>query len=241
MIRTLILLAAVALLALAWRWFRRTHRQQGKPFLLRTLALLGLVLLLGLALTGKLNWLLALLAGLLTGLARYAPLLVKLGPLLHDWWRRQQGQQPGARDQTSQLRTATLNVTLHHESGEIQGEVLGGPLAGRRVESLTAQEMASLLHYCQQQDTESVAVVNTLAERRFGPGWQQNGEAAPPPPTSGPMTRQEALAVLGLGERATRDEIVKAHRRLMQKMHPDRGGSEYLAARLNEARDVLLG
>ncbi len=54
------------------------------------------------------------------------------------------------------------------------------------------------------------------------------------------LSREEALAVLGLNEGASRDEIIDAHRKLMQKMHPDRGGSDWLAARINAAKETLL-
>ena len=55
------------------------------------------------------------------------------------------------------------------------------------------------------------------------------------------MTREEAMEILGLKEGATREDVVKAHRRMMQKVHPDRGGSDYLASQINKAKDTLLG
>ena len=59
--------------------------------------------------------------------------------------------------------------------------------------------------------------------------------------SSGNMSRSEALAVLGLREGCTSDDIREAHRRMMKSAHPDAGGSDYLAAKVNEAKDVLLG
>lgn len=70
------------------------------------------------------------------------------------------------------------------------------------------------------------------------------GTQAPPPPSppaDTAMTRAQALEVLGLAPGATPDEIREAHRRLMRSAHPDAGGSTWIAARLNQARDILLG
>jgi DnaJ-class molecular chaperone len=54
------------------------------------------------------------------------------------------------------------------------------------------------------------------------------------------MSREEALSILGLKADAGREDIIAAHRRLMQKVHPDRGGSDYMAAQINKAKDILL-
>ena len=76
--------------------------------------------------------------------------------------------------------------------------------------------------------------------RRAGPGIGA-GNPGSSPPRSGPMTRDEAYAVLGLRPGASEPDIRNAHRRLMRGAHPDAGGSDWLAARINQARDILLG
>jgi len=74
------------------------------------------------------------------------------------------------------------------------------------------------------------------AARAAGAGARQA-----PPPRSGAMSRAEAYAVLGLRPGASEVEICAAHKRLMRAVHPDGGGSDWVAARVNQARDVLLG
>jgi len=95
--------------------------------------------------------------------------------------------------------------------------------------------------FCQQEDSDSAQLLAGYLEQRFpgAQGQEDRGEAHAPGSTS-ELTRSEALAVLGLGEDASQEDIVAAHRTLIQKLHPDRGGNDYLAAKINEAKDFLL-
>jgi DnaJ domain len=143
--------------------------------------------------------------------------------------------------QSSRVRSAFLDMSLDHDSGELSGTILAGEHAGR---SLGEFDLAQLLAMAPAFDAESVALLESYLDRRF-PAWRQNAQgngtggqrrAAP----GGKMTAEEAYQILGLQPGASRDEIARAHRALMKKLHPDQGGSTYLAARVNEAKDTLL-
>jgi DnaJ domain len=147
-------------------------------------------------------------------------------------------QTPG---QTSRVATEHLEVELDHDSGEIRGRVLKGALAGRELEGLSPQDIAGLWNACRFGDPQSAQILEAYLDRRH-PDWREDvaragGEARP----TAAMTREEALKVLGLEAGASHAEIRRAHRELMLKVHPDRGGSAFLAAKINEAKDVLLG
>jgi hypothetical protein len=143
--------------------------------------------------------------------------------------------------QTSRVRSQFLDMTLDHDSGELLGQIVAGPYAGH---SLGEFDLPQLLAMVPSFDAESVSLLESYLDRRF-PAWRQdgqghraggNGRAA----SSGKMTDEEAYQILGLQPGARRDEIVRAHRGLMKKLHPDQGGSTYLATRVNEAKDTLL-
>lgn len=146
---------------------------------------------------------------------------------------------PGATS-ASALDTAYLRVALDHATGRMTGEVTAGRLQGRRLEDLAMAEAVALMAEA-EADPATVQVLESFLDREH-PGWRETAE--PPPATggtSGAMSRAEALKVLDLAEGATPEEIRDAHRRLMRTNHPDRGGSTYLAAQINRAKDVLLG
>ncbi len=143
---------------------------------------------------------------------------------------------------TSTVRTDHLEMQLDHASGAMSGRVLKGFFKGRRLESLRPVELAHLWQDCRFVDPQSAQLVEAYLDR-VHPTWRDDmarAEAETPKGTDGRMTREEALEILGLDATATADDIRRAHRELMLKLHPDRGGSTYLAAKINEAKDVAL-
>jgi hypothetical protein len=145
--------------------------------------------------------------------------------------------------QRSHVRTAALEMELDHDSGGLEGLVLAGRFEGRELSSLSLEELL-VLHADLASDAESLQLLETYLDGRF-PVWRDNLEAETrggqgASPASGAMTKEEAYKVLGLEPGASAPDIRKAHRRLMQRLHPDIGGSSFLAARINEAKDVLL-
>ena len=178
-----------------------------------------------------------------------------LAPFAYRWWRNRRvarrfgatGAAAGGDNNESRVETATLEMRLDHGTGRMSGRVRAGPQAGRELAELTRPELLALLAACRADDPDSVPLLEAWLDRA-DPDWRGaaeregggRAEGAQAGSGGGPMTRQEALAVLGLAEGASEEQIRAAHRRLMRAAHPDGGGSDWLAARINEARDVLL-
>lgn len=146
---------------------------------------------------------------------------------------------PGSGRQRTEVRTNFLRAWIDHGTGDVGGAVLAGRFAGRTLESLSDGELLEL-QIETASDADSARVLEAYLDRRLGKSWR-NAQQPPPKPAKVDMSRQEALAVLGLAEGATAEEVRAAHRRLIQRVHPDVGGSADLAARINRAKDVLLG
>jgi hypothetical protein len=144
--------------------------------------------------------------------------------------------------QTSQVKTDHLEMELEHDTGAMRGHVLKGFFAGRDLEDLKPVELAHLWQDCRFNDPQSAQLVEAYLDR-VHPSWRDDmarGEAEHTNGPDGKMTAAQALEILGLQPNASDDDIRRAHRELMLKLHPDRGGSTYLAAKINEAKDILL-
>ena len=141
--------------------------------------------------------------------------------------------------QASRVRSAYLDMELDHDSGEMRGQIIAGRHQGVALERL---DVATLVGLLAEFDDESRALLMAYLDRRE-PGWREHAQgdtAARRSASSGKMTEQEAYQILGLQPGATADAIGHAHRTLMKKFHPDQGGTTYLAARINEAKELLL-
>ena len=160
-------------------------------------------------------------------------------------WKRMRASAPPSQGGTSTVRSLWFEMVLDHDSGSMNGRVLSGAFEDQMLDDLDEDQLRSLaLEVAASGDAESEQLLEAYLDRRM-PGWRDgtDGDEASGlggAPGSGAMTEQKAYEILGLAPGATEAEIREAHRRLMKRAHPDAGGSAELAARLNEAKDILL-
>jgi DnaJ domain len=203
----------------------------------RTLA--QLIKAVGLVLAG-LVFLLAVVSGRGAALIGLAPIVFFAVMAFKQASRRKAASGGPSRGASSAVTTRYFRMSLDHDTGTVSGEVTAGRFAGRNLSDLSVEDLLDLRRDC-ADDAQSVSVLEAYLDR-VHPDWRTHGSGAQGGAQSGTgvMTLEEARAILGVGPDATGDEIREAHRRLMQKLHPDRGGSTYLAAQINRARDLLL-
>ncbi len=199
------------------------------------------VVILFLAVTGRLGWALGLAVLLLPWAMRI--------------WRTVRTARSfarmaaGASGRTSNVETRFLRMSLDHDSGELDGEIVDGPCAGRRLGELTPAELMGLLRLCRDEDQQSAQILEAYLDR-VHPDWRDSEAEDAGRGASGErgmrggegaMTRKDAYEVLGLEPGATEAEIKSAYHRLIAGLHPDKGGSTFLAAKVNQAKEILLG
>ena len=231
------LLYGLALAALLW-WLSKVYARSDRAALTKMARTGGGVIALGgaaiLGMKGQIGT--ALLLGSLGAWALgWSPLDLP-GP-----WSRPKG---GA-GRFSRIRSAMIEMEIDHATGAVEGTVLAGSLAGRRLSSLDPRGLGRLHEECSALDPDGLPLLEAYLDRRFA-GWRENAQGDRDTRTrthapSGVMTKEEAYQVLGLQPGASFDEIRQAYRTLMKKLHPDHGGTAYLAARVNQAKEVLLG
>jgi len=154
------------------------------------------------------------------------------------------GRRTGA---TSRLRSAVIEMEVDHASGVMCGTVLAGPDEGKSLAHMTREQCEALHRLCLSEDPEGARLLEAYLDRRF-PGWRAarnegadtRSRRAHAGARPGVMSEDEAYEILGLHKGATRDDVMRSHRSLIKKLHPDHGGSTDLAARVNEAKDVLM-
>lgn len=243
-------------LLLVGRWFANAEPKA----LVKTLKWLSLVVLLAvivsLAVTGRLAWAVMALPAVLPWIMR-ARAVHRAARNFSRMSAGMRGGPTGAAGQTSEVETKFLKMTLDHGTGAMNGEVIDGPYAGRKLDELSPAELADLLNTCMVHDNQSAQVLEAYLDRAH-PDWREQMQAAGAGagtgsgygngngyggngPAGGGMTRDEAFDVLGLDPGANEAEIKAAYHRLIGNLHPDHGGSTYLAAKINQAKDVLLG
>ncbi len=229
------LIIVIALL-LAVRWFANASPQS----VARGMRVVG-----GLACIG--------VAGLLMlrGLAIVAVPLGGFGlALLLGATRSWIGAQPKSSGQMSRVVTDHLEMELDHDTGQMQGRVLKGQFFGRKIADMTPAELAMLWQDCRFADPQSAELIAVYLDTTH-PTWRDDVSAARGEGASdnaeqaasqahGTMTLDEAYDILGLDETATADDVRRVHRMLIQKVHPDHGGSTYLASKINAAKELLL-
>ena len=152
-------------------------------------------------------------------------------------WSNPLGSADKSAGQTSSVRTDMLEMTLDHDSGDMDGMVRSGEFAGRQLSAMSGDELEALLAQAWRRDAQAAQLLEAFIRRRQ---QSRNGGKQSPRAEQRFMTLDEAYAVLGLPPGASREEIQLAHRNLMKKYHPDQGGTTYLASKINEAKELLL-
>lgn len=226
--------------------------------LARTLKISGLVLsgafVVYLAATRQIEWLFSAAAVALPFLVRWRRMRQPLQGWGGGWMGA--GTTQRSAGQNSTVETRFIRMSLDHDSGIIDGTVIEGGFAGRKLSELPLSDLLALMRECRLADEQSASVLEAYLDRahkdwrEVGAGAGAGGDGSGEKRSrswgrgstgSSALTPEEAYKVLGLQPGATRDEIKEAHRRLMRANHPDMGGSDYLASRINEAKDLLLG
>jgi hypothetical protein len=246
--------ALFAGVVLVLRWFIGAEPKTILRMLKWTGLALAVLFAVMLLVSGRLAWLWVALVGLLPWISRLR--------MLGRFMKAARGPSKGRQ---SEVKTQFVLMRLDHDTGDMDGEVLQGPFAGQNLSNLSRDDVISLCRSA-ASDPQSVSVLEAYLDRVHGDDWDQGGagstgegsagggsaggrssgwgsrqsQGGPRGQEGGPMGIDEAYSILGLDASATEAEIKRCHKELMKKVHPDHGGSDYLASKINEAKELLL-
>ena len=210
---------------------KRQPPAQRRQLLVKYSGYIILAVVIMLAATGRLHWIGAVIAAILPFGRQIGSFIVRSLPFLN--WVQQQRRNP------SVLTTDKVKIVIDSKTGIWQGEILEGEFSSKQLSELTQEQLIEISHRYNIDSPDSARLINAYMRFRFQQK-SQNKHQHEAGPTENTLTKKEALDILGLDASAQDKDIIKAHRSLMQKVHPDRGGSDYLAAKINQAKDFLL-
>jgi len=227
--RLILLLTLIGGLWYWWSVVKGLPSEERRSFLWRSgfWTVLGLSLLL--VASGRMHWLGAGIAALVPLTKTIFTLGLRALPFLRVLSR--------FKSSPSQFRTKSLLVTVNFATKRMSGEVLAGEYAGKTLAELTKDEMNALAADLRANDRESFVLLNAY-RIRGGDNTQESSDDYRPAGASD-LSNDESYKILGLEINASKEDVLKAHKRLIQRLHPDRGGSDYLAAKINAAKDKL--
>ena len=242
MIKLLIIAILAFLLYVILRGLLAKRRLSVRQFMMVYLATVAGLLLLFLAVTGRLHPLFAVLGVVLPFLFRMTGIIMQgaqFAAIIRALKSGMPGRGPSSAPSKSEISSRFIHMVLFHDTGMMEGRVLDGQFKDAKLSELSLDRLLELLSEV-SVDADSHNLLIAYLDREHE-GWDSNTRReTPPESTSDRMTEAQALDILGLQAGADADAVRKAHRRMMQKVHPDRGGSTYLATRINAAKEFLL-
>lgn len=233
-IQGILLILAIVSVMLAVKKFKSLPPAEAKKFLIKAAIYATAALFIVAAATGRIHWFMGIIAAIL-------PLAQRLWGVFNtvQWIKKVIPQKESASvkdsSQNSEIETAYLRMCLQHDTGEISGIILDGPEKGKNLDALSKNTLVGLYqYYCEHDEGSAKLMANFL--NRYHPEWQDSQIND----SDNTHTLQEAYEILGLKPPVSAEEVRQAHRRLIQKLHPDRGGSSFLATQINRAKEVIL-
>ena len=225
---------------------KKLLKKKPSDFVKPLLILLGILLVLA-VITGRASAIFAIIGGLIASAFRFAPIVLKFYPQIRELLYKF-GINAPAGPGSSTVRTATLAATVDSLSGRIDGEITAGPHKGQKLSAMSLENIRTYYLNSVSQDPQALRLVEAFVLREY-PDQIQSGEWQESQHHKGEsghnnsdtsMSVAEAREILGVGDTASKQEITYAHRKLMARLHPDKGGSTFLATRVNLAKDTLL-